>query len=111
MNYKLGGSFAGNVNMVLREEKGYTYGARTSFSGNKNYGTFTASSSVRTNTTYESVKIFKDEIEKYREGISEDASGGSGYIRGEPTPGSGSEFAGSPRFAYALPRHPVLSAG
>ncbi|MEM7179072.1 MAG: hypothetical protein AAF503_15355, partial [Pseudomonadota bacterium] len=31
MNYKLGGSFSGNVNLILREEKGYTYGARTRF--------------------------------------------------------------------------------
>lgn len=72
MNYKLGGSFSGNVNLILREEKGYTYGARSNFSGSKTEGTFTASSSVRTNTTYESVMIFKDEIEKYREGISEE---------------------------------------
>ncbi|PAM92993.1 peptidase M16, partial [Flavobacterium sp. IR1] len=33
MNYKLGGSFSGNVNLILREEKGYTYGARSGFSG------------------------------------------------------------------------------
>jgi len=72
MNYKLGGSFSGNVNLILREEKGYTYGARTRFSGTNNPGTFTASSSVRTNTTFESVKIFKDEIEKYQNGISQD---------------------------------------
>lgn len=72
MNYKLGGSFSGNVNLILREEKGYTYGARTGFSGSKIPGTFTASSSVRTNTTGESVSIFKDEIAKYKEGISED---------------------------------------
>ena len=70
MNYKLGGSFSGNVNLILREEKGYTYGARTGFSGTKIPGTFTASSSVRTNTTGESVQIFKDEISKYKEGIS-----------------------------------------
>ncbi|AXT55881.1 insulinase family protein [Aquimarina sp. AD1] len=72
MNYKLGGSFSGNVNLILREEKGYTYGARSGFSGSKIPGTFTASSSVRTNTTFESVKIFKDEIEKYKSGISEE---------------------------------------
>jgi zinc protease len=71
MNYKLGGSFSGNVNLILREEKGYTYGARTNFSGGKVPGTFTASSSVRTNTTGESVAIFKEEIAKYKEGISE----------------------------------------
>lgn len=72
MNYKLGGSFSGNVNLILREEKGYTYGARTRFSGSKVKGTFTASSSVRTNTTFESVTIFKEEIEKYKEGISQE---------------------------------------
>jgi len=72
MNYKLGGSFSGNVNLILREEKGYTYGARTGFNGGKNYGSFVASSSVRTNTTGESVAIFRDEITKYKEGISED---------------------------------------
>ena len=70
MNYKLGGSFSGNVNLVLREEKGYTYGARSGFSGSKIPGSFTASSSVRTNTTGESVEIFKDEIAKYKDGIS-----------------------------------------
>jgi zinc protease len=72
MNYKLGGSFSGNVNLILREEKGYTYGARTYFEGSKIRGPFVASSSVRTNATYESVQIFKEEMEKYREGISEE---------------------------------------
>ena len=72
MNYKLGGSFSGNVNFILREEKGYTYGARTNFSGYKTPGTFTASSSVRTNTTGESVQIFKDEIAMYKNGISQE---------------------------------------
>jgi len=72
MNYKLGGSFSGNVNLILREEKGYTYGARTGFSGSKIPGTFTASSSVRTNTTGESVSIFKEQIAMYKDGISED---------------------------------------
>ncbi|SNR99393.1 M16 family metallopeptidase [Dokdonia pacifica] len=70
MNYKLGGTFNSVVNSILREEKGYTYGARTNFSGTKIPGTFTASSSVRTNTTGESVQIFKDEIARYKEGIN-----------------------------------------
>lgn len=70
MNYKLGGSFSGNVNLVLREEKGYTYGARTGFSGSKVPGTFTASSSVRTNTTGESVEIFRNQIADYKKGIT-----------------------------------------
>lgn len=72
MNYKLGGAFNGILNMILREEKGFTYGARSSFSRNNTYGKFTASSSVRSGATQESVQIFMDEMKKYREGIPEE---------------------------------------
>ena len=65
-NYKLGGTFNGLFNLILREEKGFTYGARSYFSSGKNYGAFMASSMVRTNSTLESVTIFKTEMEKYR---------------------------------------------
>ena len=69
MNYKLGGSFNSIVNMILREEKGYTYGARSGFSGTSIPGTFSASSSVQSRVTLESVQIFKDSMTGYREGI------------------------------------------
>lgn len=71
-NYKLGGSFNGLFNLILREEKGFTYGARSGFDGGNNYGTFVASSMVRTNSTLESVNIFKTEMEKYRESIPQE---------------------------------------
>jgi zinc protease len=71
-NYKLGGSFNGLFNLILREEKGFTYGARSYFGGARNYGTFGASSMVRTNSTLESVTIFKTEMEKYRESIPQE---------------------------------------
>jgi zinc protease len=71
-NYKLGGSFNGVFNLILREEKGFTYGARSNFSGAKNYGSFIASSRVRTNSTLESVTIFKTEMEKYRKSVSQE---------------------------------------
>jgi len=71
-NYKLGGSFNGVFNLILREEKGFTYGARSGFSAAKNYGTFTASSMVRTNSTLESVTIFRTEMEKYRQTIPQE---------------------------------------
>lgn len=71
-NYKLGGSFNGVFNLILREEKGFTYGARSGFTGAKNYGTFTASSMVRTNSTLESVTIFRTEMEKYRKTIPQE---------------------------------------
>lgn len=71
-NYKLGGSFNSLFNLILREEKGFTYGARSSFSGARNYGSFTASSKVRTNSTLESVTIFKTEMEKYSQKIPQE---------------------------------------
>lgn len=71
-NYKLGGSFNGVFNLILREEKGFTYGARSGFYGLKNSGTFIASSMVRTNSTLESVTIFKTEMEKYRQTIPQE---------------------------------------
>jgi zinc protease len=72
MNQKLGGNFNGKVNLVLREEKGFTYGARTGFNGTYIPGTFSASSSVRSSATLESVQIFKRLMEEYRNGISEE---------------------------------------
>jgi zinc protease len=70
MNYKLGGSFSGIVNLILREEKGYTYGARTNFTGANLPGVFVGSTSVQSNATFESVQIFFDEFNKYRNGVS-----------------------------------------
>ena len=71
-NYKLGGSFNGLFNLILREEKGFTYGARSSFSGGRSTGSFVASSMVRSNATLESVTIFKTEMEKYRQEIPQE---------------------------------------
>jgi zinc protease len=71
-NYKLGGSFNGFVNLVLREEKGYTYGARTNISAMKNYGAFLASSAGRSTATLESVEIFRDLMTRYREGVAQE---------------------------------------
>jgi zinc protease len=71
-NYKLGGSFNGILNLVLREEKGFTYGARSNFNGAKNYGSFIATSRVRSNSTLESVTIFKTEMEKYHKNMPQE---------------------------------------
>ncbi|MBD3413659.1 MAG: insulinase family protein [Candidatus Aminicenantes bacterium] len=72
MNYKLGGSFNSFLNMILREEKGYTYGAHSGFSAGMYTGTFSASSSVHSQATFESVQIFKNQMKQYRDGISEE---------------------------------------
>ncbi|MCX6320715.1 MAG: pitrilysin family protein [Bacteroidia bacterium] len=71
INYRLGGAFTSILNQILREEKGFTYGASSSFQEMKVKAPFVAATSVRSDATFESVKIFKDEMEKYRNGISE----------------------------------------
>ncbi len=63
VNYPLGGSFSSRINLNLREDKGYTYGARSSFGGGLHPAPFTASSSVRTDVTAESVVEFMKELE------------------------------------------------
>lgn len=71
MNYVLGAAFTSRINLNLREDKGYTYGARSSFSSTDYAGPFTASSSVLKDSTADSVRQFVNEIVGYREqGIS-----------------------------------------
>jgi zinc protease len=71
INYRLGGAFTSILNQILREEKGFTYGASSYFQEMKVIAPFVASTSVRSDATFESIKIFKDEMEKYRNGITE----------------------------------------
>ena len=73
MNYALGGAFNSRINLNLREDKGYTYGARAGFVGQEDRGQYRASSAVRTDVTMESVKEFFDEISSYHaEGPTEE---------------------------------------
>jgi len=71
VNYRLGGAFTSILNQILREEKGFTYGASSYFQEMKSKAPFVASTSVRSDATFESVKIIKDQMEKYRNGIDE----------------------------------------
>lgn len=70
MNHKLGGDFGSVFNMILREEKSFTYGARSAFSGNSSPGAFRMTTQVQANATFETAKIVKDELAKYRNGVS-----------------------------------------
>lgn len=51
MNYPLGGAFNSRLNLDLREDKGWTYGARSYFDGDKYTGTYTFSAGIRANAT------------------------------------------------------------
>jgi zinc protease len=66
MNFVLGGAFNSRINMNLREDKGFTYGARSWFSGDKHPGPFTASAGVRANATDSSVVEFLKELKTYQ---------------------------------------------
>ncbi len=76
MNFPFGASFNGRLNLLLREKRGFTYGARGSFNGGLYDGTFVMSAAVRANTTDSSVVDFMTEIKKYADkGISADELG------------------------------------
>ncbi|MDX1933189.1 MAG: pitrilysin family protein [Capsulimonadales bacterium] len=70
MNAILGGQFSSRVNMNLRENKGYTYGARTGWEFRRGAGPFTASAGVQTAVTKESVVEFLKELRGIRGDIA-----------------------------------------
>jgi zinc protease len=72
LNFVLGGAFSSRVNMNLREAKGYTYGARTNWTGGLRDGPFVASAGVKTDVTKESVVEFMKELKAIRDGVTED---------------------------------------
>lgn len=67
MNYPLGGAFNSRINLNLREDKGWTYGARSYFSGGDIPGPFTATAGVKAAATDSAVYEFMKEITEYRE--------------------------------------------
>lgn len=72
-NFALGGGFNGRVNLNLREDKGWTYGARTTATGNKYTGQFYFSSGIRANATDSAVVEVMKELKNYAEqGITEE---------------------------------------
>lgn len=67
MNFVLGGAFNSRINLNLREDKGYSYGAFSFFAGNEDYGSFTAQAGVRTDSTADSIRQFVNEMNAYFE--------------------------------------------
>jgi zinc protease len=57
-----GGGFSSRINMNLREDKGYSYGARGTFGYTKSYGSFVASAPVVGNATYQSILEIDREV-------------------------------------------------
>ncbi len=73
VNHNLGGSFSGQLFQILRLQKGYTYGAYSGVNRKNLGGVFTASSSVRSNVTLESLQTFREVMINYNQGFDESA--------------------------------------
>ena len=70
MNYSLGGNFNSRINLNLREDKGWTYGARTSITGDKYSGDFLFSASIKASATDSALTEIMKEMNLYvKEGI------------------------------------------
>ncbi len=63
MNNALGGQFTSRINLNLREDKGYSYGAGSFFSGRKGQGAFTSYAQVQSEYTKESLYEFMKEFD------------------------------------------------
>jgi zinc protease len=61
-NTILGGAFTSRLNILLREEKGYTYGAGSSFAFRRGGGPFLASTAVATEATADAVNDMVREV-------------------------------------------------
>src|SRR5262245_6763646 len=67
MNLALGGLFASRINMNLREEHGYTYGANSQFVFRRSAGPFIVASGVRTDVTAPAISEIFKEIRRLRD--------------------------------------------
>ena len=65
VNYPLGGSFLSRLNQNLRETKGWTYGARSSFSGDQYSGDFLFSSGIKASVTDSALAEVMRELTDY----------------------------------------------
>lgn len=66
-NAILGGLFNSRINMNLREDKGWTYGARSTFDFKREKGPFFVAAGIRTDVTGEAIREMLGEIAKMRD--------------------------------------------
>ncbi len=87
LSFVLGGSPSARIDAVLREEKGYTYGIRSSFRPRVAGGSFVTSGSVRSEVTGEALEILLGILEGAREGFTDaELRSGVDYV-GKTAPG------------------------
>lgn len=68
MNAVLGGLFNSRINLKLREELGYTYGARSAFEWHRRDSIFGVSTAVQSDATIPSLEEILREIDRIRSG-------------------------------------------
>ncbi|HEY0750455.1 MAG TPA: pitrilysin family protein, partial [Chitinophagaceae bacterium] len=64
-NYILGGAFNSRLNLNLREDKGWTYGARSSFNADEYAGEFQFSSGIKADATDSALSEVMREMKQY----------------------------------------------
>ena len=72
LNMILGGQFSSRINLNLRENKGYTYGAFSRFNYYKNQAHFYVSTSVSTENTGNTIREIISELKRIREGVTDE---------------------------------------
>ena len=81
MNTILGGSFSSRLNMNLREEHGYTYGAGSQFDYRLSAGPFAAAAGVQTDKTSDALKEFFNELNAIRKPVpAEELARAKNYV-------------------------------
>lgn len=81
MNTILGGSFSSRLNMNLREQHGYTYGASSQFDYRLSAGPFTAAAGVQTDKTADALKEFFNELAGIRKAVpAEELARAKNYV-------------------------------
>lgn len=70
LNLALGGQFSSRINLNLRENKGYTYGAFSNFNFLRQAGYFYVSTSVGVENTFKALSEIKKELNKIRDGVT-----------------------------------------
>ena len=72
-NVPLGGSFTSRLNQVLREDYGFTYGARSRFNFQRGEGMFVARAAIRTDAISDALRLTLEQLRKLaEEGLTED---------------------------------------
>ena len=99
VNFPFGGAFNSRINLNLREDKGYTYGARSQFVGGKTLGRFEVGGAMNKQHTIAALNEIVTELQRYQQqGITDEELQfmRNAYTQGDAlnyeTPGSKTRF-------------------